>query len=167
MGLRHVDPLAERGGLYDFFLRFARSRPGQAWGRHVSPRIDPLLYRATGGRYPAIIGSVLTAPLLTIGAKTGESRESQLAYFHDSVDVVLVASNYGGDRHPSWYHNLRANPRCRFGNEHFMATQVTDQADYDRLFALATRVYPGYSDYAVRTRAVGRTIPILRLAPVD
>ena len=167
MGLRYVDPLAERGRVYDFFIRFARSRPGQAWGRHISPRIDPALYKATGGRYPAIMGSVLSAPLRTTGAKTGEPRESQLAYFHDGADVIVVASNYGGDRHPNWYHNLLAQPRCRFGDEEFVAAPVTDEAEYDRLFGLATRVYPGYSEYAVRTCAVGRRIPILRLTPVN
>lgn len=165
MPVRHVDPFAEHGALYDFFLAFARSRAGRAWGRHISPRIDPVLYKATGGRYPAMIGSVLTAPLVSTGAKTGERRESQLSYFHDGRDVILLASNYGGGKHPSWYHNLMAHPRCRFGDEDFVAAPVTDPAEYERLFGLGVRVYPGYAEYAVATRAIGRQIPIIRLVP--
>ena len=50
------------------------------------------------------------ASMTTTGAKSGEPRTAAVIYFHDGDDVILIASNYGGTRHPAWYHNLKANP---------------------------------------------------------
>jgi deazaflavin-dependent oxidoreductase (nitroreductase family) len=111
------------------------------------------------------MGPIINAPLTTTGAKSGKRREVQLTYFHDGDDVILVASNFGGDKHPQWYHNLRANPDCEFGLEPFTAVEVTDPDDYARLFALAERVYAGYRDYRTRTVESGRRIPVMRLTP--
>jgi deazaflavin-dependent oxidoreductase (nitroreductase family) len=43
-------------------------------------------------------------------AKSGGERTTPLIYFTDGDRVILIASNYGGTRHPSWYHNVKANP---------------------------------------------------------
>ncbi|HME75353.1 MAG TPA: nitroreductase/quinone reductase family protein [Mycobacterium sp.] len=165
MPLHYVDPHKKRGPLYKVFVRLGRSRPGQAWARHIAPRIDPPLYRATGGRYPSVLGTVATAPLMTTGAKSGQPREVQLTYFHDGRDVILLASNYGGAKHPQWYYNLIAHPECQFGGENFAATQVTDPDEYARLYTLAKQVYAGYGDYHAKTAPIGRKIPMFRLEP--
>ncbi len=88
-----------------------------------------------------------------------------MTYFHDGPDVILIASNYGRRRHPSWYFNLTVHPECEFGDEPFTATEVTDPDEYARLFALAEKVYPGYDDYREKTSVTGRQIPIMRLTP--
>ena len=141
------------------------SRPGQFLARHVNPRIDPWLYRATGGRYPSCLGTIATAPLKATGAKSGQPREVELTYFHDGSDPILIASNYGGPKHPQWYYNLKAHPECEFGGERFLATQVTDPDEYARLYALAEQIYAGYGDYRTKAAAVGRQIPVIRLVP--
>jgi deazaflavin-dependent oxidoreductase (nitroreductase family) len=106
-----------------------------------------------------------SATLETTGAKTGQPRQVQIAYFHDGQDAIAVASNFGGSKHPQWYHNLLAHPECELGGEAFRAVEVTDPAEHARLYNLAERSYAGYIDYRVKTRAVGRRIPILRLTP--
>lgn len=111
------------------------------------------------------MGAIRTAPLVSTGAKSGERREVQLTYFHDRSDVILMASNYGGSKHPQWYHNLRANPDCEFGTEPFTAAQVTDTAEYTRLYGLAERIYAGYADYREMAAPAGRQIPLFRLRP--
>jgi deazaflavin-dependent oxidoreductase (nitroreductase family) len=151
--------------MYRANVRFGRSRVGQFLGRRVTPRIDPWLYRATGGRYPASLSAVASAPLMTTGAKTGQPREVQLTYFHDGPDPILIASNYGGPKHPHWYYNLKAHPECQFGGERLVATEVTDADEYARLYGLAEQVYAGYGDYRVKTAAIGRQIPLFRLRP--
>lgn len=117
MPLRYVDPNRNRGRMYRAEVRLGRSRVGQFLARRVAPRIDPWLYRATGGRYPASLPVVTSAPLMTTGAQTGRPREVQVAYFHDGPDPILVASNYGGPKHPNWYYNLKAQPECQLGDE--------------------------------------------------
>ena len=133
--------------------------------RHVLFRVDPWLYRATGGRYPWILGSTAAAPLVSTGAKTGQRREHQLAYFHDGSDPILIASNGGGPKHPQWYYNLKAHPACEFGDERFVATEVIDPDEYGRLFSLAENVVRAYADYRVKTARIGRRIPVFRLTP--
>jgi hypothetical protein len=53
--------------------------------------------------------------------------------------VIVIASNYGGDKHPQWYHNLVAHPECELGDEALRATEVTDPDEYARLYGLAER----------------------------
>jgi deazaflavin-dependent oxidoreductase (nitroreductase family) len=162
MRLRHVDPYKKRGLFYKANARFGRTRMGQLFGRQVSPRIDPWVSRLTNGRG---FGPVVNAPLVTTGAKSGQPRQVQVAYFHDGPDPILIASNYAGPKHPQWSYNLKANPECQFGGEHFAATEVTDSTEYTRLFGLAEKVYAGYADYRAKTASIGRLIPIFRLKP--
>lgn len=88
-----------------------------------------------------------------------------MTYFHDGPDPILVASNGGQAHHPSWCHNLRAHPECELGDEPFVAAEVTDKDEYERLFALASRVFAGYADYRINAAATGRHIPVFRLTP--
>jgi deazaflavin-dependent oxidoreductase (nitroreductase family) len=166
MPLHYVDPHKKRGRFYKAQENFSRTRPGTFLGLHFFPRIDPWLYRATGGRYPAVLGGMVTAPLMTTGAKSGQPRETQLTYFHDGPDAILTASYGGGPKHPQWYYNLKAHPECQLGDEKFVATEVTDPDEYARLFKLAEQVFAGYGDYRVKTAAIGRRIPLFRLKPV-
>ncbi|HEX6510268.1 MAG TPA: nitroreductase/quinone reductase family protein [Chloroflexota bacterium] len=163
MPLRYVDPHKKRGFVYRANVRFGRSRAGQFIARHIARHTDPYLFRLTGGRVN--MGGIINAPLVSTGAKSGRRREVQLTYFHDGPDVILIASNYGGAKHPQWYHNLKANPDCEFGRQPFTAQQVTDSDEYARLFALAEKVYAGYADYQAMTAPVGREIPMFRLKP--
>ncbi len=111
------------------------------------------------------MGAVINAPLISTGAKSGEQREVQLTYFHDGPDVILLASNYGGSKHPQWCYNLKAHPECEFGGASFSASQVNDADEYERLYELAERIYAGYGDYRAKTAPIGREIPIFRLQP--
>jgi hypothetical protein len=67
--------------------------------------------------------------------------------------------------HPAWYHNAVADPDVSLGGRPFRAEVVTDEAERERLWELADRVFPPYASYRRRAAAAGRTIPILRLSP--
>lgn len=162
-GLHYVDPYKRHGVVYRIGERFGRSRPGQAFARHIARRVDPWFYRVAGRSYSALLGAVGNAPLTTTGAKSGQRRVVQLTYFHDGNDPILIASNFGGPRDPQWSHNLKAHPECEFGGEKFLATEVTDPDEYARLYDLANRVYAGWSDYRAQTDPIGRHIPVFRL----
>jgi deazaflavin-dependent oxidoreductase (nitroreductase family) len=89
--------------------------------------------------------------LTSIGAHTGMRGQTPLAYFTNGDDVILIASNYGGERHPAWYHNLLAHPQCELHigplGGPFVAREV-DGADRDRLYALAVdRLNKGWARY--------------------
>jgi deazaflavin-dependent oxidoreductase (nitroreductase family) len=101
------------------------------------------------------------------GAKSGTARVNPLAYQADDGRYVIFASKAGAPSHPAWYHNLKANPDARLESGGrlalYTATEVEDEAERERLFGLADRIYSGYADYRVRADAVGRRIPIMRL----
>jgi deazaflavin-dependent oxidoreductase (nitroreductase family) len=146
-------------------MRFGRSRAGQLFGKHVVARTDVWLGRLSSGRLNWGMFNVPSATLHTIGAKSGQPRQTQIAYFHDDDDVIVIASNFGGTRHPGWYHNLVAHPACTLGGDTFVAREVTDEAEYAHLYGTAERYYGGFTDYRLKTDLVGRTIPVLRLSP--
>jgi deazaflavin-dependent oxidoreductase (nitroreductase family) len=163
MPLRYVDPMRRTTAVSRALTRFGRSRAGQAFGRSVVVRTDGWLLRVSNGRVSWSMFNVPSATLKTTGAKTGQPRVVPIAYFHDGRDVILIASNFGGDRQPQWYHNLIAHPECELGGEAFRATEVTDPAEYAHLYALAELSNPGYADYKAKTAPVGRHIPVFRL----
>ena len=49
--------------------------------------------------------------LTTTGRRTGRPRSTPVLYLDDGGSYVVVASNYGRRRHPSWSYNLLATPR--------------------------------------------------------
>lgn len=112
-------------------------------------------------------GAAPVVMLRTTGAKSRAVRDVPLAYFTDGDDVVLIASNYGQPKHPSWYHNLVNTPECELfaggRSGHFVA-RATEGPDHDRLFALAESAYGNFEKYAASTEGI-RKIPVLRLTP--
>ena len=121
--------------------------------------------KLTGGRLG--FGFLLpTAVLETRGARTGKLRRNVVIYFHDGDKPTIVASHLGLPTHPSWLHNARANPDVRFGGEAYGAVVVEDEAERDRLWALADRVFPPYAGYREKAGRAGRTIQIVQLEPV-
>ena len=147
--------------------RLVATKPGETVWRKVAAMEAPIM-RATGGRLKMNAGPTLV--LTSTGARTGKRRETALAYFTDRDDVILIASNYGGQRHPSWYHNLRAHPECELHigprGGRFVARKA-ESADRERLYALAqTKLTRNYANYTQSTDGI-RTIPVMRLTPVN
>ena len=146
-------------------VAFVRTKPGKWMLREVAPRLDPPLLRLTRGR----LSSTLVTPgllLTTTGAKSGLERVTPLTYFTDGDRVILMASNYGGTRHPGWYHNIKAHPEvtATAGGYHgrFTAEEVTG-AERDRLWSLAKQFIAAYGDYELTSG--DREIPIVALTP--
>jgi deazaflavin-dependent oxidoreductase (nitroreductase family) len=163
-----VDPLRRRGALYGAYTRFLRTGAGR-WTAIQAARVDPYLLRATRGH----LGAGLVLPslnLTTTGAKSGQPRTATVLYFSDGDDVIVIASSFGRDKHPAWYHNLKAHPEATLARSghtgRYRAAEVEDEAERERLFGLADRIYGGYADYRERTAKIGRRIPIMRLEPV-
>jgi deazaflavin-dependent oxidoreductase (nitroreductase family) len=104
--------------------------------------------------------------LTTTGAKSGERRESPLAYTRDGEDIVIVASMGGAPRNPSWFHNVVAHPRVtvELGGERFQAdARVTDPEERRRLYDRHAEIFPGFREYEARTE---RVIPVIVLKRV-
>jgi deazaflavin-dependent oxidoreductase (nitroreductase family) len=163
--LKYVDPNRTPGWFARAYAAFAATSAARFISRHLSWKLDPLLLRVTGGRFATTL-VFPTALLETRGAKSGEPRRNAIIYFHDSDRVTIVASNAGDVRNPAWYYNLRAHPDVTFGGVPMHATVVIDDAERERLFVLADRVFPAFASYRRDADKVHRTIPIVQLTAI-
>lgn len=161
--LRYVDPTHRRSLLSRAFAAYSATRLGRLFSRTVVWKIDPYLLRATRGRLG--MGLILpTALLETRGARSGALRRNAVIYFHDGERVTIVASKAGYAKHPAWFHNLRANPDVMFGGIPMHATVVDEEAERDRIWRLADRVFAPYATYRQEAARANRTIPIVQLS---
>jgi len=162
--LPYVDPHARRGRLYFAVARLSATKAGAWFSVHVAWKLDPYLLRLTNGRF-STAGPLATALLESTGARTGLPRRNATLYFHDGERITIIASKRGWPQHPAWYHNLRKHPDVRYGGVPFRAVRIEDEAERERLWSLADRVFPEYADYRERASGAGRTIPIFQLIP--
>lgn len=104
--------------------------------------------------------------LTTIGAKTGQQRETPLSYFGDGGWLVL-ASAAGTARNPAWYHNVAANPDRVWVATGGRRVRVTaEQLDGDRRAAAWRLILDSSPRFAAYQEKTDRVLPILRLVPV-
>ena len=128
--------------------------------------VHRVLFRLSGGRVLGRLEGTGVLILVTKGRKSGEPRSSPLLYFRfeESDDLIVVASNYGQDRHPAWYLNVAADPNVfvetsgeRFAAEAHTAQGQERAALYDKVVA----ANPRFAAYRASTR---RQIPVVALS---
>jgi deazaflavin-dependent oxidoreductase (nitroreductase family) len=163
------DPEKPRNPLQRAGRWIAKSRFGGWMALNVANKVDPYLMRASRGRLKLPSGTP-TALLTHTGAKSGKQRTTPLVYFTDGPNVVLIASQTGKPKHPAWFHNLRANPEVELwagGRGGPYRAREAEADERDRLWKLATRLYPGYDDYQRKADTAGRRIPVVVCEPQD
>jgi deazaflavin-dependent oxidoreductase (nitroreductase family) len=109
--------------------------------------------------------------LTTTGARSGQPRQTVLAYFSDVARPrawIIVASAAGSARHPAWYFNLAKHPDqvwIEVGDAK-LKVRPTLLSGEERAAAWqrVIREAPQYAAYETKT---DRQIPIVRLEPVD
>ncbi len=105
--------------------------------------------------------------LATRGRRSGRERVVVLQFFPDGQAMIVAAANDGGESHPGWYFNLRAEPAARVEVMGRTIAVRADELSPDDAAAWWQRILrrdPSYERYA--RVAANRTIPILRLVPV-
>ena len=130
-------------------------------------RVHDTVYQGTNGWIGHRLMGLPSLLLHTVGAKTGKARTSTLTYARDGDDYLVVASNGGAPRSPSWYHNLKANPdvEINVGPKRFAVTAqpvLPGDPDRERLWSIVTKYNKAYPNYQKRT---SRPIPVVRLTP--
>ena len=133
----------------------------KSWNQQI---IDE--FRANDGKVGGRFAGANLLILRTIGAKSGQVRESPVAYFADADgSMVVVASKAGLPTNPDWYHNLKANPRfdVEVGADTVPVTaeEITG-TDYEAKWAEIVAKAPGFGEYQTKTT---RVIPLVRLTP--
>ena len=155
------------------------------WALKLFQALNMGMFRLAG-KWLRIQGRPLLL-LTTVGAKTGQRRQSTLGYFPDITGVtggsgitgradgdgstntswLVVASAAGSAKHPAWYVNLAKNSDqvwVELGPEQGRVRQVRPESlkgeERERAWAEVVRLAPGYGQYVEKT---DRQIPIVRL----
>lgn len=154
------------------FHRWARRLAATAAASRVSARglhhADRLVFRLARRRttLTSLVSGLPVVMLTTTGARSGQSRTLPVLGLPDGDDIVVIASNFGRERHPSWYHNLRAHPDASVtvgGATRDVRAREATGDEWERLWRRGLATYPGWAGY--RRRAAHRRIPIMVLAP--
>jgi deazaflavin-dependent oxidoreductase (nitroreductase family) len=116
---------------------------------------------ASGHRWHGVHTLLLT----TRGRSSGKLHRTALIYGVDGDRYVVVASNGGAKRHPSWYLNLTEQPSVavQVAAERFEArARTATGAERPRLWRAMATIWPDYARYQAKT---DREIPVVLLEP--
>lgn len=162
---------------YNLFHRavqkFASTRPGAWFGSRVLHHFDRAFFKLSGERatLTSYLSGLPMVMLTTTGARSGQPRTTPLVAIRDPDNprrFALIASNWGQDRHPAWYHNLKANPcaHCVIDGAagEYRAREASGD-EYAFFWQRASQTYLGYTLY--RRRVGRRRIPILVLEALE
>lgn len=153
----------------DRFIVWLSTSPAATWViRHVASRLDPVIFKATNGRFTTMGPPAM--PMLTMtatGRRSGQPRSVHLACVEHEGDYLVVASAMGQQRHPAWRYNIEANPQVQvqMRGERFAARAqlLTDPAKED-VWADIQKAIPQMVVYEKRT---DRNIRVFRLTRLD
>jgi deazaflavin-dependent oxidoreductase (nitroreductase family) len=158
----------------NWFRRIARTtapwRPLAWFYIRALHHLDRGVYRLTRERatFTSWVAGLPIVMLTTTGAKSGRRSTLPLVALPEGDRLVVIASNYGQSRNPSWYYNLRANPRATIEFEGVTREVIARELDGDeraRHYERGIEIYPGWTTY--RKRADHRRIPVMELTPVE
>ena len=148
--------------------------PGGTRGGWVPPsnavtralnRVAMSWHRRSGDKFQGMDLLYLT----TVGAKTGQKRQSAVARFPDGDDAWLVVASAGGSaHHPAWYHNIAAHPDqvwIEVGGRQLRVTPMQlDGEARAQAWQRITQLQPRFAGYEQKT---DREIPVIRLSHAD
>ncbi len=145
-----------------------KSRLGAWFFARTLHHLDRPIQRLSGGRQSLthLMSGLPVVTVTTVGAKSGQPHALPLVAVPDGENVILIASNFGQDRHPAWYYNLRAHPQVQLTYEGKTVTYLareTDDAERERCWQRAVDLYSGYAAY--KERAGHRKIGVFLLTP--
>lgn len=103
--------------------------------------------------------------LNTVGRRSGQPRETPVAWFADGANAWLIVASGGGSRHPDWHANLMAHPdRASIELPGRDAVPVTphrlDGTDREQVWQRIAAAQPRIAKYQGQS---DREYPVLRL----
>ena len=124
------------------------------------------IYRLTGGKLGGSMGKFKVLILITKGRKSGKILSNPVGYFERDGKYIIVASNGGADKNPSWYYNIKGNPNDVTIQVNEKIMKVTPEIVLGEqrkpVYEWIASTAPNFGDYEKRTT---REIPLVFLKP--
>jgi deazaflavin-dependent oxidoreductase (nitroreductase family) len=136
-------------------------------GHAIADALESLLRFASSGRVSVLdLAGLPNVQITTSGRKTGLARTATVQYVPDGDGMVLVGSNWGRERHPSWSANLKATERVivrRRGHRFFATVRLLTGAERATAWATVVAHWPNYQ--IAQDHAEPRQFRLFRLTP--
>jgi deazaflavin-dependent oxidoreductase (nitroreductase family) len=151
--------------------RVARNPTAYRWlilrGRPVAEGLEALLRFATTGRVGVLdLTGLPNVQVTTSGRKTGLARTATMQYVPAADGLIVVGSNWGRERHPSWSANLKATERVTVRERgHRFTAKVRLLTGEERETAWATVLAHCPNYQIAQDRAGGRQFRLFLLTP--
>lgn len=149
--------------------RLAASGPGSWLFARILHHVDRPVHRLTKGRhtFASLVSGLPVVMITTTGAKSGKPRTVPVLALPVDEGLAVIASNYGQEHNPGWYHNLRANPEGEWSyrgeRQRFRAVEATGERRA-QIWETGLRIYPGWTLYEKRAAHRHITVFVLERA---
>jgi deazaflavin-dependent oxidoreductase (nitroreductase family) len=115
-------------------------------------------------------GTVMGMEMLilhTVGRRSGQPRETPLAWFPGGGDDRLIVASGGGSQHPSWFVNLMAHPdqvsvELPDGKPVAVTARRLEGAEREEAWQVIATAQPRIAKYQSKS---DREYPVVRLSP--
>jgi deazaflavin-dependent oxidoreductase (nitroreductase family) len=139
--------------------------PG-AFSRWMQQKANARVNRKIRGGRGRMMGMDMLI-LNTVGRRSGQQRETPVAWYADGADGRLIVASGGGSLHPDWYVNLLAHPEKASievaGRDAQPVTpQRLDGADREAAWQRIAAANPRMAKYHNKSK---RPYPVIRLTP--
>lgn len=136
-------------------------------GRPIAERLESLLRFVTSGRIGLLdLLGLPNVQITTSGRKTGLARTATVQYVPAGDGMIVVGSNWGRARHPSWSANLKATQRVtvrRRGHRFIAKVRPLTGEERDTAWATVLQNWPNYQ--IAQDRAGARQFRLFLLTP--
>jgi deazaflavin-dependent nitroreductase family protein len=125
------------------------------------------IYRASKGKVAGGMGGHPVVLLTTTGRRSGKQRTTPVMSFPHDDGLVVIASNGGSDRMPSWYHNLSAHPEVLVqsgAQVRAMAARTASPTEKKQIWPGIVAAAKNFGNYQTKT---SRDIPVVILTPTS
>jgi deazaflavin-dependent oxidoreductase (nitroreductase family) len=130
--------------------------------RKMNARINRKIRRGRG-RFMGMDVLILN----TVGRRSGQPRETPVAWFADGADARLIVASGGGSQHPDWHVNLMAHPdqvaiELPGGDAMPVTPHQLDGTDREQAWQRISAAQPRIAKYQSKS---DREYPVIRLTP--
>jgi deazaflavin-dependent oxidoreductase (nitroreductase family) len=124
------------------------------------------IYRASKGKVAGSMGGRQVSLLTTTGRRSGKQHTTPVMTFPHPGGLVIVASNGGSDRMPSWYYNLSAHPQVTIQTGAQVRTMTARTASPQEKTQIWPDIVAASSNFGNYQTKTSREIPVVILTPV-